>query len=128
MRHALLALVGAQALSSAGSRCRIFVTERGDEGIFRMEVVRRAVRTIAYAAWVSLSAVLAVLAGVLFTWTSFATLSAVSFAAALVTLYVLLQQWRRTPVYGGRLTGLVLTLTTLLLTLLLVLAALGDVQ
>jgi drug/metabolite transporter (DMT)-like permease len=96
-----------------------------------MDVVRRAVRTIGYPAWVLLSAVLAIVAGVLFAlsaWTSFATLGALAFAAALATFYVLLQQKHRKPVRGGLLTGLVLSITTLLLTLLLVLAALGDSQ
>jgi hypothetical protein len=114
-----------------GSRGCVSVTERGDRGTFGMEVVRRAVRTIGYSAWILLSAVLAIVACVLFVlaaWTSFATLGALSFAAALATFYVLLRQLHRKPVRGGLLTGLVLSITTLLLTLLLVLAALGDSQ
>lgn len=96
-----------------------------------MDVVRRAVRTVGYSAWMLLSAVLVIVAAVLFVlaaWTSFATLGALSFAAALATLYVVLGHLHRKPVRGGLLTGLVLSMTTLLLTLLLVLAALDDSQ
>jgi small-conductance mechanosensitive channel len=104
------------------------VTERGDRGTFRVYVVHRAARNIGYSAWILLSAVLAIVAAVLSALTSFATLGALSFAAALATLYVVLGQLHRKPVRGGLLTGLVLSMTTLLLTLLLVLAALGDSQ
>jgi small-conductance mechanosensitive channel len=93
-----------------------------------VDVVRHAMRTIGYSAWILLSAVLAIVAAVLSALTSFVTLGALSFAAALATFYVVLGQLHRKPVRGGLLTGLVLSMTTLLLTLLLVLAALGDSQ
>src|SRR5438270_3355614 len=111
----------------ARSRDRIPVTQRVDRGTFRVDVVRRAVRTIGYSSWI-LSAVLAIAAAVLSMGTSLAPLGALSFAAALATLYVVVHQLHRTPVRGGLFTGLVLSMTTLLLTLLLVFAALGDSQ
>ncbi len=101
-----------------GSRGLVSVTEHGKRGIFRVDIVRRALRTAGYSAWL-FSAVLALAAGALALWI-FPALGAVLFAAALATLYVLVQQLYRTPVPGGLVTCFVISIATLLLTLLLV--------
>ena len=94
------------------------VTEHGKRGIFRVDILRRALRTAGYAVWL-FSVVLAFAAGALALWI-FPALGALLFAAALATLYVVVQQLYRTPVPGGLVTCFVLSITTLLLTLLLV--------
>ncbi len=101
------------------------VTEHGKRGIFRVDIVRRALRTAGYWAWI-FSAVLAIAAGTLSLWTSLATLGALLFATALATLYVAVEQLHRTPVRGGLVTSFVLSITTLLLTLLLVVGLRAD--
>ena len=90
-----------------------------------MDVLRRGLRTIGYSAWI-FSAVLAIAAGALAVWTPVAVLGALLIAAALAMLYVLVQQLHRTPVRGGLLTGVALSITTLLLTVLLVVGLLAD--
>ena len=90
-----------------------------------MDVVRRGLRTIGYSAWL-IAAVLAIAAGALALWTPLAALGALSFAAALATLYVVVQQLHRTPVRGGLVTAFALSMLTLLLTLLLVVGLLAD--
>jgi uncharacterized membrane protein YecN with MAPEG domain len=96
----------------------VSVTEHGKRGIFRVDIVRRVLRTVGYSAWL-FSAVLAFAAGALALWI-FAPLGVLLFAAALATLYVVVQQLYRTPVRGGLATCFVLSITTLLLTLLFV--------
>jgi hypothetical protein len=85
----------------------------------------RALRTVGYSAWI-LSLVLALAAAALSAWTPLAPLGALLFATAVATLYVVVRQLHRTPIRGGLVTGLVLSMTTLLLTLLLVVGLLAD--
>ncbi len=90
-----------------------------------MDIVRRALRTAGYSAWI-FSAVLAIAAAALALWTPFAGLGVLLFATALATLYVVVQQLHRTPVRGGLATSFVLSITTLLLILLLVVGLRAD--
>jgi hypothetical protein len=90
-----------------------------------VDIVRSALRTAGYSAWI-FSAVLAIAAATLALWTSFAGLGVLLFATALATLYVVLQQLRRTPVRGGLVTSFALSIATLLLTLLIVVGLRAD--
>ena len=95
------------------------VTAHGKRGIFRVDIVRRALRPAGYSVWL-FSVVLAFAAGALSLWTSLAPIGVLLFPTALATLDVVVQQMYRTPVRGGLATSFVLSITTLLLTLLLV--------
>jgi hypothetical protein len=106
-------------------RIRVSVTRHGKRGISPVDTGRRILRIAGYSAWL-LAAVLAIAAGALSAWTSLAPLGALLVATALATVYVIVQQLHRTPVRGGLVTGLVLSMTTLLLILLLVVGLLAD--